>query len=344
MLQLFQIIALIQGFFLLLILFKSYKKYKKITFLLFVGSIVSILMYIIGDDDNNLFNKGVDWFLFDSSLFVTFFFLFFKYFKSGKENFDKKDIIFFIPNLIYFVIEGFEIYSNRDTFFIDIGEIILDCIFLGYLIYIVFDLLKVNKRHWILYFVIPIIILMIFSGLTEFVELNNFNSFFIFNNSNLATYNLLIIAFLFYFITFYLIMKPNEFLPNAKIKKYKTSSLKPELINDYKKKLIHSMEVEELFADSKLSINKVSNELNIPRQHISEVLNLHLNKSFQEFINEYRVEAFIRNLQESHFSNYTLFGIANEVGFNSKSSFNATFKKVKGITPTEFINQLTVSN
>ena len=74
----------------------------------------------------------------------------------------------------------------------------------------------------------------------------------------------------------------------------------------------------------------------MPRQHISEVLNVHMNVSFQDFINEYRVNAFINCLQKEQYAHYTLFGIANEVGFNSKSSFNTTFKKIKGLTPSEF--------
>ena len=80
--------------------------------------------------------------------------------------------------------------------------------------------------------------------------------------------------------------------------------------------------------------------MNIPRQYISEVLNLHLNKSFQDFVNEYRVEAFVKNLQNDQHAHFTLFGMATEVGFSSKSSFNATFKKVKGITPTQFRNSI----
>ena len=101
------------------------------------------------------------------------------------------------------------------------------------------------------------------------------------------------------------------------------------------------MEKDKLFMDSRLSIHEVSKKLNIPRQYISEVLNLHLNKSFQDFVNEYRVEAFVKNLENEQHGHFTLFGLANEVGFNSKSSFNAIFKKHKGLTPSQFKKSLT---
>ena len=96
------------------------------------------------------------------------------------------------------------------------------------------------------------------------------------------------------------------------------------------------MEKEKLYIKAKLSVHDVANKLQVPRQHISEVLNVHMNVSFQDFINEYRVNAFINCLQKEQYAHYTLFGIANEVGFNSKSSFNTTFKKIKGLTPSEF--------
>ncbi len=338
MLKIIQIVALIQGLFLLFIFYRNKDNYKKITFWLFLGSIISILLYIIGDDDNNLFIEDVDWFLLDSSLFITFLFLYFKYYKSEKETFLKKDYLFFLPNLLYFGIEALEIVSNRENDFIEFLESLIDFIFLGYLTYILYSLLKTKKVYWILYFVVPITLTMSISYIKGILDLFELNSIIFSEDDNFNTYLLLVIAFLFYFITFYLISNPKELLPNAKIIKYKTSNLKPELIEKYKEALIQSMEKEKLFMDSKLSIHSVSEKLNIPRQYISEVLNLHLNKSFQDFINEYRVNAFAKNLQSDQYNHYTLFGIANEVGFNSKSSFNATFKKIKGITPTQFKN------
>src|SRR5690606_24738337 len=94
MLKTLQIIALIQGLFVLSVLFINRKDYKKTTFWLLFGSLFSVLLYILGDDDNNIFIQDADWFLFDSSLFITFLFLFFRYYKSGKDKFDKVDYLF----------------------------------------------------------------------------------------------------------------------------------------------------------------------------------------------------------------------------------------------------------
>ncbi|WP_243846557.1 helix-turn-helix domain-containing protein [Wenyingzhuangia heitensis] len=83
-------------------------------------------------------------------------------------------------------------------------------------------------------------------------------------------------------------------------------------------------------------MDQVSKKLNIPRQYISEILNIHMNISFQDFINQYRVDEFISRLKNNQNNHFTLLAIAMEVGFSSKSSFNSTFKKIKGLTPSEY--------
>jgi AraC-like DNA-binding protein len=57
-----------------------------------------------------------------------------------------------------------------------------------------------------------------------------------------------------------------------------------------------------------------------------------MDTNFQDFINKYRVEEFIERLKNDQNNHFTLLGIATDVGFNSKSSFNAIFKKYKGLT------------
>ena len=340
MLQTIQIIALIQGFFVLFVLFTNRRDYKKTTFWLLFGSLVSILLYILGDDNNNLFVENEDWFLFDNTLFITFFFLFFKYYKSGTEKFKKSDYLFFLPNIFYFILEGFEIQLPKDNLYIEIIEVILKLTFVIYLGLILHSVFTDKKRIWTTYFVIPIVILLIFSCVNDILKIIGLKELPFLSNQNFNTYLLLIVAFLFYFISFKLLTNNKYILPKNEISKYKNSNLNTKLIEQYKSDLISSMEIEKLYLNGKLSIQDVSDKLNIPKQYISEVLNEHMNTNFQDFINEYRVEEFINRLKNDQNNQFTLFGIATEVGFNSKSSFNAIFKKFKGLTPTQFKKNL----
>ena len=336
MLKIIQIIALIQGLFVLFVLLGNRKEYKATPFWLLFGSLFSILLYIVGDDQNNLFFTNTDWFLFDNTLFVTFLLLFFKYYKSGAEKFIKWDGLFFIPNILYFIFEVIELQSYHDNLIIEIFEVFSELVFIVYLAVILFWVSTSKKKIWFIYFVVPIVVLFVFCFINDILKIVGASELPFCSEQNFNSYLLLIVAFLFYFIAFKLFKSTNAILPKAEIIKYKKSNIKAEMINKYKADLYHVMTNDKLYLNSKLSIQDVSDKLNIPRQYISEVLNEYMNTNFQDFINEYRIEEFIKRLKSNQNNQFTLLAIATDVGFSSKSSFNAIFKKFKGLTPTQF--------
>jgi AraC-like DNA-binding protein len=123
-------------------------------------------------------------------------------------------------------------------------------------------------------------------------------------------------------------------LPAAK--KYERSKLTPERSERYLRKLLDVMETEKPYTDGDLTIQKLADSLKIPAQHLSQTINERLSQSFTEFINTYRVEEAKRQLLDSKKKHYSILAIAEEVGFNSKSAFNAVFKKYTNTTPSEF--------
>jgi len=330
-----QLLALVQGLFLLLVLVRNRKLYKKTPFWLFVGSIVSVQLYLLGDD-NNLFFNHVDLFFFDITLFVTFLFLFIQYKTSPKTVFHKRDLLYFIPNLVYIIIEIAEFYPQLNLVWVESFEILIELTFLVYFGIIIYRLWNSKVEKWMLYFMIPMMIISSFSISNEVINILGFDEIIYFNDQNFNSFLIVLVAFLYYTFSFKLITSPKALLPIAKLVKYKTSSLAMCNFSMYEKELIRLMEKEKLYTNPKLSIHDIAHQLNVPRQHISEVLNVHMQISFQDFVNEYRVNAFIDCLQKEQYAHYTLFGIASEAGFNSKSSFNTTFKKIKGLTPSEY--------
>jgi AraC-like DNA-binding protein len=340
MLKTIQIIALIQGLFVLYVLFINRKHYKKTTFWLFFGGLLSVILYIVGDDKNNLFVQNSDWFLFDNTLFVTFIFLFFRYYKSGTEKFKKLDYLFFLPNILYLILEVIEIKFVEENLIVEIFEVFSELTFVVYLSVILYSVVTVKSKIWVIYFIIPIAVLFVFSLINDIFKIVGLSELPFFRDQNFNTYLILVVAFLFYFIAFKLFNNGKEILPKIEIGKYKNSNLNLEMINKYKIDLISSMEKDKLYLNGKLSIQEVSAKINIPRQYISEVLNEHMDTNFQDFINKYRVEEFIKRLKNNQNKHFTLLGIAVDVGFNSKSSFNAIFKKSKGLTPTQFKKNL----
>ncbi|MBD0372941.1 MAG: AraC family transcriptional regulator [Pyrinomonadaceae bacterium] len=118
--------------------------------------------------------------------------------------------------------------------------------------------------------------------------------------------------------------------------KYERSRLTPERSERYLKKLVEAMETEKLYRDGELTLQKLSERLSIPAQHLSQTINGRLNQTFTEFVNAYRIEEAKRRLLDPTLKHYSVLAIAEDVGFNSKSSFNAVFKKHVHMTPSEF--------
>jgi AraC-like DNA-binding protein len=119
-------------------------------------------------------------------------------------------------------------------------------------------------------------------------------------------------------------------------KKYAKSSLSEEDKIEILRKLTEGMEHEKYYRNNLVSQFQVSKKLLIPAHHISQVINEKLNQSFFEFIAMYRIKDAEQMLSNRDYAHLTIEDIADAVGYNSKSAFNKTFKKITGKTPSEY--------
>lgn len=116
--------------------------------------------------------------------------------------------------------------------------------------------------------------------------------------------------------------------------KYKTITLNADTIDQYILEIESTMVDEELYKDQSLTLNKLARHLTIPPHHVSLVINSKKHKNFVQFVNGYRIDYAKTLLLSDEYPN--ILQIAFESGFNSKTSFNTIFKKVEGITPSEY--------
>lgn len=97
----------------------------------------------------------------------------------------------------------------------------------------------------------------------------------------------------------------------------------------------------QLYQESDLSLDKLAALLGISRNQLSELLNVHLQVTFYEYLNNFRFEASLQLLKESQ-SNRSILDIAYQAGFNNKNSFYTTFKRKLGMTPSEYRKKQTI--
>ena len=112
-----------------------------------------------------------------------------------------------------------------------------------------------------------------------------------------------------------------------------------EVLTEWKPKLLRLMQEEKIYEDPELSLTQVAKQLQSNPSFISMVVNRGFGLNFNDFINQFRIEAVKEMLKKGEHKKQTLLGIAYECGFNSKATFNRAFKKVTGLTPKEWVQQ-----
>lgn len=88
----------------------------------------------------------------------------------------------------------------------------------------------------------------------------------------------------------------------------------------------------------KYSLRNLADEMGLTEQNVSWAINTGGQKNFSDFINDMRIEDVKQSLSQTG-NEKNILDIAFNAGFNSKSSFNAVFKKHTGMTPSQYANQ-----
>lgn len=125
--------------------------------------------------------------------------------------------------------------------------------------------------------------------------------------------------------------------------KYEKSPLDAIQSDSLLQRLLLFMEKEKPYLESKITLPQLANQFDTNPNYLSQIINESLNQNLYDFINKYRVNEFKERLKNKDALNYTLFGLAQNCGFSSKSTFYDVFKKHTGQTPAQYQSTLLVT-
>lgn len=180
---------------------------------------------------------------------------------------------------------------------------------------------------------IEIWILSIFSGV-----------FVIWIGYNLGAYTSYIVgalssSFIFYLILlFWLLRRKNSKSFFEEPIKYASKKIEGTEADQVLRQLEEIITNKQLYKNADLKIADLAKHINITPHYLSQILNDNLGKSFSSYINSYRIDEAKNLLINEHL--FTAEAVGYECGFNSKSTFFAVFKKVTGLTPAAYRNNL----
>lgn len=279
------------------------------------------------------------------------------YFTSFSKKFEKKNLWHFLPFLIFLIFRfPFFITGKNMEFSDEVRQVVFFILKTALPIQaIIYWGLSFNKLQNHLKNIHQ------FSSATEKIDLSWLKSFLlvlvfivvawlnlIFLNLNrLIEFTPFIYLLSVFFLAYFSLLQKevfdfskSELNDLSAIKDYKkenpkrVSESRMHQLNDKLQILINS---EKLYLDNELSLPKLAKSLNASCNETSFVINELHGDNFYNFINKHRIEEAKKMLLSQKYNQLNVLGIAYESGFNSKTTFNTTFKKHTGCSPTEFV-------
>ena len=150
-----------------------------------------------------------------------------------------------------------------------------------------------------------------------------------------------VIMLMIYSLAFYVISNSSFFnqQQEAQPAKYEKSAFPEDRLEGALRQLNTIMETEKPFLSPQFSLPALAEKTKLTTHQLSQLLNAHLKQNFYEFTAAYRIEEAKIILSDKGNTHLSIEQIAENVGYYSKSSFNTAFKKITGLTPSQFRKQ-----
>ena len=285
-------------------------------------------------------------------------YLYVKTLTNSTRKFETKDVIIFIPTLIYltfFLILFSQSMETKKWYGENLESTVStvkdSVLFAWNFLFLYFsikhyqqyrtwldenfsdtELIKFNWLRNFLYIFATIFLLeTVFNVIAIFYDFTYVQAYFLRLIIAIATYYLAIAGYM-RSESIEVDFSPKEIEPKKELQsKDKLETSKEDLLN--------LMEIDKPYLDSHLSLKELSKKIGVNTTVLSNTINKGFGKNFNDFINEYRIDEVKKILQSDASNDETFLNIAFDSGFNSKATFNRAFKKFTGVSPKEFASQ-----
>lgn len=279
------------------------------------------------------------------------------YFTSVHKKFNKKMILHFLPFLVFalfrfpFFITGknfeFNYETGRIVFFILGTALPLQTVMYWFLSFWRLEKHIKNIRNfssdtatidllWLRSFLLVIVLIVV-----------SWLNLVFFNVTELIQFTPFIYLISLFFLAYFSLQQKEIFdvhkedsedvKESIKDKKETPKRLSESRLAELNLQLQTSMNEWKLYLDNQLNLPALAKSINASCNDTSFAINELYGDNFYNFVNKYRIEEAKKLLLSTRYNQLNILGIAYESGFNSKTTFNTTFKKYTGCSPREFL-------
>lgn len=125
-------------------------------------------------------------------------------------------------------------------------------------------------------------------------------------------------------------------------KKYERVRLDEKECEEIMSRLRDYIEKKKPYLNCDYKMSQLAETLRVSPSKLSQVFNVYLNENYYEFINRYRLAEFKQKIANGEYKRYTLTALSEQCGFK-RSNFFSTFRKVEGMTPTEYLKKQNIN-
>ena len=158
---------------------------------------------------------------------------------------------------------------------------------------------------------------------------------------NARPYLWIVLTLIILFISYYGMVSPQvlRIVPEAMTRKYAQSKLRTTDLDRLKVQLDALMQEKKPYLNNRLLKAELAEMLGVSNPELARLLNENMGMNFFEYVNYYRIKEFVGLAKTERAKQLTFYGLAQEAGFNSKTTFNKSFKKLMGTSPSVYFNQ-----